>query len=488
MSFASLGVGVLMVYVGVLLVVTEVARRARRDLSPADHFLAGRELGVFVLFLTLYATAYSGNSLLSYPGEAYRRGFPWVMSVGFMMSIIVAFHLLAPRLRPIAVRHGFVTPGDWVRHRFSDQPGARALVIGVALLMSMVLANFLLAQLKAMGELANQVTGGLVSYEIGAIGLALLILFYETRGGMRAVAWTDAAQGVLMLVGLGALLVWVLGASGGLASLTQQIALARPDAVRVPDAAGCANWISTVLLLGLASVVYPQAIQRIYAAKSGATLKRSFAIMTFMPLTTTAVVMLIGLAAIPRFADLGASEADRVMPLLLGQWAEVGSLTALAAVVVFMGALAAIMSTADSVLLSLGSVVAEDLLGGARDDPRTTRRGKAIAAGILLGMVALAMDRDSTLWDLIELKMQLLIQCIPAFVLAIHWSGLRARSTLGGLAVGTVLAVGAWLLDEKRLAGFHTGLLSMGVNLAIAAAGSAWEAQRERGPLESAPA
>ncbi len=40
MSFDSLGVGVLAVYVGVLLLVTEVARRARRDLSPADHFLA----------------------------------------------------------------------------------------------------------------------------------------------------------------------------------------------------------------------------------------------------------------------------------------------------------------------------------------------------------------------------------------------------------------------------------------------------------------
>ena len=43
--------------------------------------------------------------------------------------------------------------------------------------------------------------------------------------------------------------------------------------------------------------------------------------MTFMPLTTTAVVTLIGLAAIPRYVGLDAAEADRVMPLLLGEWA-----------------------------------------------------------------------------------------------------------------------------------------------------------------------
>ncbi len=479
MSFASLGVGVLAVYIAILLVVAEVARRARRDQSPADHFLAGRELGVFVLFLTLYATAYSGNSLLGYPGEAYRRGFAWVMSVGFMMSIIVAFHLLAPALRPVAVRHGFVTPGDWVRHRFAGEPGEGALRLGVAVLMTLALANFLLAQLKAMGELATQVTGGLVSYEWGVVGLALLILFYETRGGMRAVAWTDAAQGILMLVGLAALLVWVLGETGGLGGLTQEVARVRPEAVRVPDAVECANWISTILLLGLASVVYPQAIQRIYAARSGTTLKRAFSFMTFMPLTTTAVVLLIGIAAIPRFADLGAAEADRVMPLLLGEWAEGGTLSALAAAVVFIGALAAIMSTADSVLLSLGSLVAQDLLGRPRDDAGTTGLGKGIAAGILLAMVVLAMYRDITLWQLIELKMQLLVQCVPAFMLAIHWGGLRARPTFAGLVVGTVLAVGASLTGMDRLGGFHTGVLSLGVNLAIAATGSLWQNQRE---------
>jgi Na+/proline symporter len=135
-----------------------VARRARRNDSPADHFLGGRELGVFVLFLTLYATAYSGNSLLGYPGEAYRRGFSWIMATGFMLSIIVVFHALVPRLRPIAIREQFVTPGDWVRFRFSSEPGARDLLLGVALLMTLALLNFLFAQLKAMGELAEQVT------------------------------------------------------------------------------------------------------------------------------------------------------------------------------------------------------------------------------------------------------------------------------------------------------------------------------------------
>ena len=325
-------------YLAALFVVAEISRRARKDLSPSDHFLASRELGVLVLFLTLYATAYSGNSLLGYPGEAYRRGFSWIMAVGFMTSIIVAFHLLAPKLRPLATRRGFVSPGDWVRHRFNGDPGMRPLVVAVAVLMSLALANFLFAQLKAMGELAEQVTEGLVPYELGVIGLAATVLFYETRGGMRAVAWTDTAQGLLMLLGLMALLGWLLAGVGGLEAITRQISELRPEAVVVPDGDELRNWISTIVLLGLASVVYPQAIQRIYAARSGATLKRAFALMTFMPLTTTLVVTLIGVAAIPRFSHLDGAEADRVMPLLLGEWAAVGTLAALAAVAVFIGA------------------------------------------------------------------------------------------------------------------------------------------------------
>ena len=488
MSFGQLGFAALLVYLAALAGIAEVARRARRDASPADHFLAGRELGVFVLFLTLYATAYSGNSLLGYPGEAYRRGFSWIMATGFMMSIIVVFHALVPRLRPIAVRHQFVTPGDWVRHRFGAETGGRALALGVAVLMSIALANFLFAQLKAMGVLAEQVTGGIVPYEVGVAVLAAMILAYETLGGMRAVAWTDAGQALLMLVGLSALFTWLLVGAGGFEALTASIVEIRPEAATVPDAREKANWVSTLLLLGLASVVYPQAIQRIYAARDGATLRRSFALMTFMPLATTLVVTLIGLAAIPRFAGLSSIDADRVMPLLLGEWAQEGTVYALAAVVVFIGALAAIMSTADSVLLSLGSLAAEDLLGRSHDAATTTALGKRIAAATMIAMALLAMvARDVTLWGLIELKMELLVQCVPSFLIALHWSRLRATPTAWGLLAGTLIAVAGVALGLKRISGVHIGMIGLAVNISIALLGT-WLTSRRTVPDHGAAA
>jgi Na+/proline symporter len=471
MNFGVFGVISLVVYLAALVIVAEIARRAKRDTSPSDHFLAGRSLGTFVLFLTLYATAYSGNSLLGYPGRAYRDGYSFIMATGFMMSIIVAFHIVVPRLRPLAVRHAFVTPGDYIRLRFEGS-WAKPLRLAVGVLMSLALANFLLAQLKAMGEVASVVTDGRIPYEVGVVGLAAVILFYETRGGMRAVAWTDAAQGIVMLLGLAALLGWLLLEAGGLAAITLAVAERRPEAVRVPDLTLCINWFSTIALMGLASVLYPQAIQRIFAARSGRSLKRSFSGMTFMPLATTLVVTLIGVAAIARFEIEDAVATDEVVPLLLADWGSAGGYSTAAALLVFLGALSAIMSTADSCLLSLGSLLSRDLLGREGRDEADTRTGKRLAAGMLLATIPFALWRELTLWRLIELKMELLIQCVPAFLIALHWSRLRAGPVLAGIVVGTLFSAGLSLAGLPRLGGVHVGVVGCALNALVAVGGS----------------
>jgi len=471
MNFGVWGVVALVLYLAALVGVAVVARRARQDASPSDHFLAGRSLGSFVLFLTLYATAYSGNSLLGYPGRAYRDGYSFIMATGFMMAIVVVFHIVVPKLRPLSVRHHFVTPGDYLRLRF-DGRWAKTLRWVIAVLMTLALANFLLAQLKAMGDVANLVTGGRIPYEAGVIGLAAVILFYETLGGMRAVAWTDAAQGIAMLVGLAALFAWLLSEAGGLAEVTRTVALKRPDAVAVPSRIVSINWFSTIVLMGTASVLYPQAIQRIFAAKSGRSLKRSFAGMTFMPLATTLVVTLIGIASIARFDITEAVDTDGVVPMLLSEWGAAGGWATWAALLVFLGALSAIMSTADSCLLSLGSLLSRDLLGREGSDEAATLLGKRLAAVVLIAVIPFALMRELTLWRLIELKMELLIQCVPAFLIALHWSRLRTGPVLAGVVVGTTFSVALTFSGMPRIEGMHVGVLGCLLNILVAVGGS----------------
>jgi Na+/proline symporter len=194
--------------------------------------------------------------------------------------------------------------------------------------------------------------------------------------------------------------------------------------------------------------------------------------MNLMPLVTTLVVTLIGIAAIARLDLPTDVAADGVLPELLRDWASEGGLSRLGAVLVFLGALSAIMSTADSCLLSLGSLLSRDLLGNIGSDAAATRRGKLLAGTILLATIPFAVLEDISLWRLLELKMELLIQCSPAFLLAIHWQRQTAAATLVGVVVGTLFAVGLTLSGIPSIAGVHVGVIGVLLNTAVTVAGS----------------
>jgi len=469
-SFAAVGMIAVGLYLAGLAALAESARRARRDLTPGDHFLAGRDLGFLVLLLTIYATAHSGNLILGFPGAAYRRGFAFLLSGSLAMLIFVAFHLLAPTLRPLAVQHRFVTPGDLFRFRYGNTASGPSLRFAVGLLMSLALANFLLAQLVALGHVTHAVTGGAIPYPVGVVGFTIVIAAYETIGGMRAVAWTDALQGSVLLVGMFLLLLWVLGEAGGIASLTERVAAVRPGAVAVPPVETTLNALSFGVIVSLGAMSYPHAIQRIYAARSARALKRAFAWMGFLSLFMTATITLIGVAAIPYLEALGGLESDRVIPRLLAAWAESGPWARGAAALILISALAAIMSTADSVLLALSSILVSDLADAPTDAPRTTRLGKWAAVATMGAAALLALVPELTLWRLLELKMELLIQCAPALVLASRGDRVAARGLLAGILTGTALGVLLVLSGYPLVSGVHAGTLGLVVNVAVVAA------------------
>ena len=444
-----------------------LAKRTRRSESLSDFYLAGKNLGGFVLLLTLYATQYSGNTLLGYPGEAYRRGFVWIMSVGFMIAIVVVYLLFAPRLYHQAKRFNYVTPGDWLDYRF----GLPVLTATANLLMVIALSNYLLAQLMAMGHVAVGLSGNKMPYWVGVVFLSLIIIMYENMGGMRAVAWTDCIQGLMLLLGLLGMLIAVVPSPQHFRVATEWILSNQPQKVAVPTWELCRTWMSTILLVGFSGAVYPQAIQRIYAARNVRALKRSLSLLVFMPFITTLVVFFIGILGIQYFSDLKGITADQVMPMLLRKWSDQSMWMYAMAVLVVTGILAAIMSTADSVLLSLSSILTKDFLGKTvlknSSEERLTQIGKRLSWLIVAILVVLAMVPRVTLWGLTELKMELLVQISPLFVLGSLWRRLTAKAAFVGMLAGAVLAVSLKFGGFAKLWGLHAGFLGWGLNLLL---------------------
>ena len=482
-------------YLAVLVWVGYATRRRSAGAGLGDFYLAGRNLGGFVLLLTLYATQYSGNTLLGYPGEAFRLGYAWVMSVGFMMAIIVVYLVFAPRLQLLARRHAFVTPGDWIAHRFGSPP----LTLLANVLLVVAISNYLLAQLMAMGHVTEGLSGGAVPYWAGVVLLTLVVIVYETVGGMRAVAWTDCVQGIMLLVGLAGLLLAVVPTPAHLGELTAAVAAAAPEKAAVPSWEVSRNWFSTILLIGFSGAVYPHAIQRIYAARDAATLKRAFSIMVFLPLVTTGVMFMVGILAISELPAGG--DADQVMPALLTAWSTRSVLLFALCVLVITAVVAAVMSTADSVLLSLSSILAKDILGatllaGASEE-RLTRAGKQLSWAVVAVLVVIALAPRVTLWGLTEIKMEILAQVAPLFVLGVTWRRLTTPAALSGMLAGCATYAGLLLAGRPEVWDVHAGIVALAVNVAVcgvvsqlrpAAARPPLEAARRRGPAPLRPA
>lgn len=464
---AAIAIGVFMAG---LIVTGFVARARRRSESLGEFYLAGRSLGPLVLLLTLYATQYSGNTFIAYPGEAYRTGFSWIMSVGFMIGVVTVYLMFAPQLYRLSRRHEFVTPADWIAHRF--QSPALALVANVVFVVS--LCNYLLAQLIAMGYVTETLSGQAVPFWAGVVALGLIVLVYETAGGMRAVAWTDCAQGIVVLLALVGVLVTVVPGVGGLREVTAWMIVHQPERMMVPDGPTLRTWASSIVLIGFGAAVYPQAVQRLFAARSVRTLKQTLGMLAFMPLFIVLPVVVIGILAIPKLDGLDGVAADQVMPLMLAHWSSTSSWLYALSVALLVAALAAVMSTADSVLLSLSSIISKDIVGRhwmpTATQDALTGVGKRISWLLMLVLVVIALNPQITLWRLTELKMDLLIQTAPLFVLAAIWPRLQATAATVGLLLGLVVSSGVTVLGDGKVWDVHAGVLGLAVNVAACVA------------------
>jgi SSS family solute:Na+ symporter/sodium/pantothenate symporter len=450
-----------------------IARKRRQGNSMVDFYLAGRSMGLTVLFLTLYATQYSGNTLFGYTGKTYRIGFEWTASVLFMFSVIVGYMLFAPRLVVLARKEGFITPGDFITHRFASP----VLTLLSTVLMIYALCNYTLAQLKAMGAAVEGITDGVVPGAYGIIGLAVIMVVYETLGGMRSVAWTDVIQGVVLLLGFGILVFLIpqqLG--GGLGKVVAQLSEMDPPKVQVPSLEGVNKWISYTLLLGCGAAIYPQAIQRLYASRSVKVLKRSLSLMAFMPLTTTLVALVCGLTAAVVLPDLSKAESDQVLARLCAMVMHESALGYWLVVAVFAAALAALMSTADSALLSISSMFTKDIyqpyFRPEADEAELTRVGKISSWGIVALLVVVAIGTEQTLVRLLELKFEVLIQVVPCFFMGLYWKRLTANTALLGMLCGLAVALGLTLMGHPLLWGFHAGVIGLVLNAAVCAVGT----------------
>ena len=200
--------------------------------TASDYFIAGRGISLWVFVLAATATSFSGWTFMGHPGLLYKDGFQYAYASFYAITIPFTGVMFLKRQWMLGKRFGFVTPGEMLATYFKSD-AIRLLTVLVALVFSI---PYLGVQLRASGFLFNVLTDGMLGVEVGMWLLSAVVIIYVASGGLRAVAYVDTMQCILLAAGIVAIGVIALQYVGGWGRLNEGIAaLAQFDTNRTPD-------------------------------------------------------------------------------------------------------------------------------------------------------------------------------------------------------------------------------------------------------------
>ena len=419
--------------------------------TQEDYLLAGRKLGPWVTAFSERASGESAWLLLALPGAAITVGLSesWAV-VGIILGIIASWFLIAEKLREETEKYDSLTIPQYLHRKFDDRSNI------IRLFSSVIIAFFFLFYVSAQFHASGKVLNSL--FELGpvtgiSIGAAIIIV-YTLMGGFYAVAWTDLLQGILMI---GTLIILPIAGYIELSEsgMTLSDGLAKADSIFHNNNGSffggkekMAAVVATLggLSWGLGYLGQPHLVIRYMAIRSSKDVKvaRKIAIAWAIPGITGA--FLIGLVALLYFGPeyFLTIDPEQAMPLLASKL-----LHPILAGLFISGAVAAMMSTADSQLLVSTSAVTEDFyhqyLGNQLSEKSLVKMSRIMI--VVLGLIAYGIAifseiQGKKIFGVVSYAWSGLGSAFgPALVMTLWWKKTTRQGVIAGLIVGFLTTV-----------------------------------------------
>ena len=297
--------------------------------SEKKFFIGGRNMNGLLLAMTTMATYTSVSSFISGPGAAgltYGYAQAWIATVQVPITFLV-LGVLGNKLALVSRRTGAVTVVGYLKARYKSD----VLVIVTSLLMVAFFMAQMIGQFTGGATLISSITG--LDHVVSLLIFGAVVIIYTSFGGFSAVAITDTIQGIIMCVGTFLLLFFVLKAGGGLVGIDAGLAQNLPgvyDDLFSKYSPG--TLLSFWILVGFGTLGLPQTAVRSMGFKNTKSLQTSDYFIPYI--------------------------VQKIMPVGLAG-------TFLAA------PMAAVMSTADSLLILASAAIVKDLWRNyvVKDDP-----------------------------------------------------------------------------------------------------------------------
>ena len=443
--------GVSLTVLAVLIVGIAVARKIDGD--SVNYLVAGRQLGVPLVAVSLTAAAVDSNATVGNTDLTATFGF-WSgasLALGLAVCLLLSGLFLAKRMNAMRL----FTLGDFFRARYD-----RTTEVLASVLMIFAFTILLAGNLVACGFLMERFAG--VPYAAGVVIAVALVLAYTIAGGLFSDAYTAAIQTTITIIATFSLLIWVALRFGIV--IPEGMGPFDFEQLTDPALGAPVNW-ATLVALGIGDLVAIDFMQRIFGARSPEVARRA---CLFGAAGTAVVGTIFALVALTASSVLGlTTDNGPILYQLLGDFAP-----PLLAIMVLSGIVAASFSTASGAILATSAVAVRNVFGVRRvgsgaADPllRWTRMAMfpIVVAGVVLAI------RVSQTGILLTLAFDLMLACLAApFLLGVFWRRPGVSAALAAIAVGLVVRM-AFLVLTPTLYGVPNDLLYVENGLVTAA-------------------
>jgi SSS family solute:Na+ symporter len=433
-NLSTLDMGIIIFYlVGIVLLGFYFATKHQ---NAEDYFLAGRNLTWPIIGFSLFASNMSSNSLVGLAGSGYKDGFS-VYSYEWMAVVVLI--IFAVFFLPFYLRNKIFTIPEYLEKRYSYP--VRAYASGIAIILNILVD--ISATLYAGGLVINLIFPGFALWQI-IIGLALVAGLYTITGGLSSVMYTDAVQAVILIIGSTMITIFAYKAAGGWDAV---YAITDPSHFDILKSASDEKmpWPSVftgVLLLGFYFWGTNQYItQRTLASRNLRQGQWGAMFAGLLKLSILFIMIFPGAFARVLYPDM--ENMDMVYPTMLFDLLPTGLLG-----LVLAGLIAAMMSSLDSGLNSVSTLVTMDIINKIKpdmDSKTLMNVGRIITTVVMIIAIIWApnIGNFEKLWDYLQNTLAWFCPPIVAlFVMGLFTKRVNNTGAIASIIVGfTITAV-----------------------------------------------
>jgi sodium/proline symporter len=447
-----------------IIVLTIGLKSAGQNRTQADFLIANRKLGAWAIALSERASGESAWLLIGLPGAALVAGFlEFWTAAGCLLGIIFSWFFIAKPLRDLAGKYNSLTLPDLIANYFHDN--GKTIRIIASLIITFFFTLYVAAQFNGAGKVLN-VTFNISHLSGMAIG-AGIILIYTILGGFRAVVWTDMVQALIMFSTL------VILPIVAFFELQQNFVYSSSIPTALRSFTGHQTGLMAVLGIlnglswGLGYSGQPHLLARFIAIRNSTEIRKGRIIAISWAVPAFMGAFFMGIAGLALYGSGQFSDPEKLMPLmattLLPGWI---------AGFLISGAIAAMMSTADSQLLVTTSALTEDLLHKVAVREYSPEKLLVFSriATIIVGIIAfiLAYFSSELVFSLVSYAWSGLGASFgPVLLCMIYWKRISRSGATAGMLTGAISTI-LWKninifqdLISERLASFVLAFLAI---------------------------